>query len=211
MSKALIVGANGKIGRILVEKLNLQGTPFVAMVRSEEQAERLREKGIEVVVGDLEDPSDELLDGCDQLVFTAGSGAATGVDKTVLVDLWGACKMVDAARRCGIKQFIMVSGRNAGDPDKGAVKMKPYLIAKHFADRHLLESGVPSTILRPGRLLDEPAEGGFSSERPADPQAQVISREDVADLIVHCLQTPATIGRMAEVYRGSRAVDEIVG
>lgn len=210
MSKALIVGANGKIGRILVEKLNLQGTPLVAMVRSEEQAQRLREKGIEAVVGDLENPTDELLNGCDQLVFTAGSGASTGVDKTVLVDLWGACKMVDAAKRCGIKQFVMVSARNAGDPDNGPVAIKPYLVAKHFADQYLLESGVPSTVLRPGRLLDVPAEGGFTSERPADPDAQVISREGVADMIVHCLKTPATIGKIAELYRGTQSADDVI-
>jgi uncharacterized protein YbjT (DUF2867 family) len=53
--KVLVVGANGKIGRILVNKLqNDNDFQVRAMVRSVEQANELNERGVEAVVADLE-------------------------------------------------------------------------------------------------------------------------------------------------------------
>ncbi|WP_235045509.1 NAD(P)H-binding protein [Methylophaga lonarensis] len=59
----------------------------------------------------------------------------------------------------------MVSAQNAGDPDNGNPAIKHYNVCKHFADEYLQRSGVPFTILRPGRLTDEPATG--ISQQPA--------------------------------------------
>ncbi|GGB38741.1 hypothetical protein GCM10011409_15320 [Lentibacillus populi] len=46
---------------------------------------------------------------CDAVIFAAGSGGSTGADKTLLVDLDGAAKAVEAAEKQGIKRFIMIS------------------------------------------------------------------------------------------------------
>ena len=93
----LIIGAHGQIGQLLIKRLAANGEKPRAMIRNQQQAEAIRALGGEPVIADLEGDFSSALDGCDQVVFTAGSGGHTGPDKTVLIDLWGAIKAVDAA------------------------------------------------------------------------------------------------------------------
>lgn len=203
----LIIGANGQIGRLLVKQLAAAGDRPRAMIRDAAQADALGAMGAEPVVGDLEGQFAQALEGCDRVVFTAGSGGHTGADKTVLIDLWGAIRAVDAARQAGIRQFVMVSSRGAEDPDAGPGAARHYRICKHLADRHLINSGQPYTILRPGRLTDDPAEGRISTAWPSERDEQWITRADVADAIAHCLTTPATLGRIYPLFHGDQPID----
>ncbi len=94
MKKTLVIGAHGKIGQRLVALMVKQGMPVVAMIRDAAQKIEMEESGVETIVADLEQPlADELFKDIDKIVFSAGSGANTGADKTLLVDLWGACKL----------------------------------------------------------------------------------------------------------------------
>merc|ERR1711977_740468 len=94
--KVLIVGANGKIGTILSERLS-QEENFepLAMIRKEEQKEKFDQLGISTIQGDLSDSVEELekvVKKSDAVVFTAGSGGGTGAEKTLEIDLDGAVK-----------------------------------------------------------------------------------------------------------------------
>lgn len=200
MTKTLVIGAGGQIGRLVVDKLAAQQHAVVAMVRDRSQVSFA--DSVEVVEADLEGAFALAFRGCTKVVFTAGSGAKTGADKTLLVDLWGAKRAIDLAREARVEQFVMVSARNAGDPDNGPVAIKPYLVAKHFADECLIASGVPYTILRPGRLTDEPATGRVSTQRPSDPADQIITRADTADAIVESLTNRRALGQVVELYQG---------
>ena len=67
-----------------------------------------------------------------------GSGGSTGADKTIIVDLDGAIKTIGASKQANVKHYIMVSTYDARrerfDPSGD---LKPYTIAKHYADEHL--------------------------------------------------------------------------
>lgn len=209
MDKTLVIGANGQIGKQLIGLMALAKMPVRAMIRSQEQALDLERLGAEIIIADLEQAlPDEAFADCDKVVFTAGSGGKTGADKTILIDLWGAVKAVDMAKKHKIKQFVMVSSRDAGDPENGTPAIKHYNICKHFADKHLLESGVPFTILRPGRLTDQAATGLITTKRPADKDAQVISRADVAACIVQCLDHSEAVNQLDEIYNGDTPIAE---
>lgn len=207
MTRTLVIGANGQIGRKLVAAMADNGLAVNAMVRNSEHDQRLEKLGVHIVLGDLEQGIPELaFEGVDRVVFTAGSGGHTGPDKTILIDLWGACKVIDLAVRHKVKQFVMVSSRDAGDPDRGGDAIKPYNVCKHFADRALIDSGVPYTILRPGRLTDEAGTRRVTTTRPQDRDAQAIPREDVAACILHCLTHDDTLNRIYELYEGVEPV-----
>ncbi|MCX4188020.1 SDR family oxidoreductase [Methylophaga sp. OBS4] len=209
MDKTLVIGAHGQIGKLLIKLMTQQHLPVKAMVRRPEQKAEMEKLGAEAVIGDLEqDLPDEAFADCDKVVFTAGSGGKTGADKTILVDLWGACKAVDKAKQHHIKQFVMVSSRDAGDPEQGTPAIKHYNICKHFADKHLLESGLHYTILRPGRLTDEPATGLITTKRPTNKDEQIISRSDVAACIVQCLDHSEAINQLDEIYQGDIPIKE---
>ena len=209
MAITLVIGANGQIGQLLVKRMCEQQQPVRVMLRSVEQTEYFQQLGAEVVIADLEQPlPDAAFTGCDKVVFTAGSGSKTGADKTILVDLWGACKAIEMALKHGVKQFIMVSAQNAGDPDNGNPAIKHYNVCKHFADQYLLGSGLPFTILRPGRLTDAAATGKVNTQRPEDTNQCVISRADVAAVIAQCLTQETTINRIFELYQGDLPIDK---
>lgn len=67
--------------------------------------------------------------GCDAIVFTAGSGGKTGDDKTLLIDLDGAGKTIEAAEKAGIDRFIMVSAIQANNRDNWHHNILPYYAA----------------------------------------------------------------------------------
>jgi len=204
-SRVLIIGANGGIGRRLIPRLVDAGHHAIGMVRSETQFDRVREAGGEPRLGDLEGAFASALEGVDAAVFTAGSGGGTGWDKTIMVDLWGAARAVDACVDSGVDRFIMISSRGAADPQEGREPLRPYLVAKYFADRHLRQSGLNETILRPTRLTDESGTGRVNTVE-GDP----IPRADVAQAAVACLQDPSTVGHAIELYRGETPIQEAV-
>ncbi len=74
----LVIGANGQIGKQFCALAKEAGTPIKAMIRNEEQATWFQERGIRTVVGDLEGEMEHAFEGCDQVVFTAGSGPLPG-------------------------------------------------------------------------------------------------------------------------------------
>ncbi|HET8807420.1 MAG TPA: SDR family oxidoreductase [Methylophaga sp.] len=209
MAKTLVIGANGQIGKLLVSLMAEQQQPVRAMIRKPEQADYFQKMGVEVIIADLEQPlSDEAFHDCDKVVFTAGSGSKTGADKTILVDLWGACKAVEMAVKHKVTQFIMVSAQNAGDPENGNPAIKHYNVCKHFADQYLLGSGLPFTILRPGKLIDAPATGKISTQRSEDKTQRFISRADVAQCISHCLTHDNTINHIIPLYQGDLMIKD---
>jgi uncharacterized protein YbjT (DUF2867 family) len=194
--RTLIIGANGKVGRLLVPLLVDAGHTVRAMVRDEAQAPAQRELGAEPLVADLEGDFGHAVDGCDAVVFTAGSGGHTGADKTVAVDGLGAIRAVEEARDRGARRFVMVSSRGADDPDRSQA-IRHYLVAKGIADGFLQRSGLDYTILRPGRLTDDPPNGRIrTGERLGSGN---ITRADVAAAVVAALELDVTIGKTFEL------------
>lgn len=200
--KILVIGANGKIGRIFCRKASEEGWGVRAMVRDPEQAPLFEQLGVEPVVGDLEGEFADAFDGCDRVVFTAGSGGHTGGDKTLLIDLYGAIRAIEESERRGIDHFVMVSAMRAESPLAAPPAMRHYMVAKLLADERLAASAVASTTLRSGRLTDEPGSGRVRTRLEAGEGIE-ISRENVADCIAAALAAAAP--------RGARNVDLLDG
>ncbi|MCG1009639.1 SDR family oxidoreductase [Salinicoccus sp. ID82-1] len=188
----LVIGANGQIGRIVVDKLKESEHEPIAMVRKEAQAEAFQNKDVKTVLGDLEKDFSHAFEGVDAVVFTAGSGAHTGADKTILIDQEGAMESIDLAEKHGVEHFVMVSGMGVENPRAVEGKMRPYLHAKHRADQYLEQSGVPYTILRPGRLTDDAGKGAVNFyEYQGDVEYGEVPREDVASVLMEIINTKA--------------------
>lgn len=191
--RILVIGAAGQIGRHLCRLGSEAGLDIRAMIRDHRQAGDFDKMGCRPVVADLEKEFAECFDGVEQVVFTAGSGAKTGADKTLLVDLWGAWKSIAAARANQCQNFLMVSALRAADPDQGPEKIRHYLVAKHIADERLKESGLGYTILRPGRFHngEENHNAGMVTVHPSPEEAPWWThRENVARFALECLKNP---------------------
>ncbi|NYS78323.1 MULTISPECIES: SDR family oxidoreductase [Halomonadaceae] len=205
----LVIGANGQIGKQFCELAQKAGTPIKAMIRSEGQAAWFKEHGIDTVVADLEGEFEHAFDGCDQVVFTAGSGPHTGPDKTLMIDLFGAIRTADIAKQKGLSRYIMISAMRAEQPLDAPEKMRPYMAAKFAADAHLRNSRLPYVILKPGRLTDEAASQRFASslEEAGDNQ---ISRANVSHALLHAVQKPDLVNQEYLLLDGKRSIGEII-
>jgi uncharacterized protein YbjT (DUF2867 family) len=211
--KLLVIGANGKIGRKLVEACVSKEIPVRAMVRRAEQVAEFEQLGAEAVQGDLEGDFASAFQGCTTVVFTAGSGSATGADKTLLVDLFGSVRAVEAAERSGINYFIMVSSLKSDDPLRGPEKIRHYLIARHMADDRLLRSSMPHCVLRPARLVDDPASGRVTSKydpSDANNRATTISRGNVVEAILDVLARPLPTRTIVNLLDGETPIQRLL-
>ncbi|MFD2761261.1 SDR family oxidoreductase [Lentibacillus juripiscarius] len=207
----LVAGANGKIGQNIVKQLHNSDEHTVkAMVRKEEQAEELKKKGINAVIANLEGRKEAIrkaAKGCDAVIFTAGSGGSTGSDKTLLVDLDGAVKTIEAAGEAGADRFIMVSALQANNRDNWNEKIRHYYVAKHYADRVLQASGLNYTIVRPGGLLNDPGTGKVIASENLTERGSV-PREDVATTVVSSLTEENTYKRAFDLVSGEMEIGE---
>ncbi len=205
-----VIGANGGIGRRLLPRLHDVGHDPIGVVRDEEQFDSIREREGTPRLGDLEGTFASALKDVDAVVFTAGSGGSTGWDKTLMVDLWGARRVVDSCEEQDIDRYVMISARGAADPDTGYEPLRPYLVAKRCADDYLQQSDLAATILRPTTLTDEEGSGRISSAFAPAGGGPDVSRADVAAAVVACLDDDATIGHTIELYGGDTPVEEAV-
>ncbi len=206
--RVLVIGANGTTGRLLTEQLAASGHDVRGMIRSQDQADAVRERGGTPVIGDLEGELAPAFDDVEAVAFCAGSGGATGADATLRVDLHGAVRSIDVCRERDIARYVMLSSIQAGEPLGGAEKMRHYLAAKHAADRILLDSGLDATVVRPGGLTDDDGNGHIEIGVPTLPERGDIPRADVAATMLACLERPSTIGATFELISGPTPIAE---
>jgi uncharacterized protein YbjT (DUF2867 family) len=207
----VIAGGHGKIALHLERLLADSGHRVTALIRQRDHDNDVREAGAEPILCDLEQEDDlsHCLAGADAAVFAAGAGPGSGPERKRTVDLGGALKLIDAARRTGAKRYVIVSSIGADDPSGAPEQMRPYLEAKAEADKRVAESGLDWTIVRPGSLTDDPGTGLVTVTTDMSARGQV-PREDVARVLAAVLGDPSTIGKTFVVIGGDTPVDEAV-
>jgi uncharacterized protein YbjT (DUF2867 family) len=206
----VVAGGHGKIGQRLLRLLADRGDRARGLIRNPDQSGDLEQVGAEPVLCDLERQDDvaSCVEGADAIVFAAGAGPGSGPERKKTVDLGGAVKLIDAARRAGIRRYVMVSSIGADDPSRGSEQMRPYLEAKAEADRRLEESDLDYTIVRPGRLTDEPGTG-LVEAGPRVARGD-IPRDDVAATLVTVLDTDGAVGKSFNLVSGDTPVDDAI-
>ncbi|ALS78551.1 MULTISPECIES: SDR family oxidoreductase [Planococcus] len=207
--KVLVVGANGQIGRQFVKMLadSDKYTPK-AMIRKEEQISYFNGLGVESVLSSLEGSVEEITEAmkdCDAVVFAAGSGGKTGADQTLLIDLDGAAKTIEAAEQTGTERFLMISAINADKRQMWKEDMAHYYVAKHHADNILRASGLVYTIIRPGLLTNDAGTGKILAVE--DLESGQISREDVARVLLHSLDNEHVFNKTFAIISGEDDID----
>jgi nucleoside-diphosphate-sugar epimerase len=205
-----IAGAHGKIARRLARRLAARGDRVRGLIRNPDHASDLRADSSEPVVCDLEragvDEVAAAIAGADAVVFAAGAGPGSGAERKWAMDRDGAVKLLEAARSAGVERYVIVSAVGAEHPPDGEDVFSVYLRAKAEADRAVMKSDREWTIVRPGRLTDDPETGSVLIE--VDPVRGDISRDDVAAVLEAVLHEHRSVYLTLYVIAGVDPVED---
>jgi uncharacterized protein YbjT (DUF2867 family) len=204
----VVAGGHGKIAQRLLRLLAERGDRARGLIRNPDHAADLQEIGADPVVCDMEREDDlaPFVEGADAVVFAAGAGPGSGPERKRTVDLGAAVKLIEAAKSNGLSRYVLVSSVGADDPERGSEQMRPYLQAKHDADQALEASGLDYTIVRPGRLTDDPGTGRVRAG--PDIGYGEVPRDDVAATLLAALDEPVTVGKTFVLLSGDTPIDE---
>lgn len=203
--RVVIAGGHGQIARQLERLLAARGDEAVGIVRNSDHVGDLEQIGAEAAVLDLEkadvDDVVPVISGADAVVFAAGAGPRSGAARKHTVDRDAAVLLADAALAAGVRRYVMVSAINVdeADPDSDDV-FQVYLRAKADADAYVREQDLDWTIVRPGRLTDDPGTGQV--RLGPDVEYGSVPRADVAAVLLGVLDDPATAGKQFNLISG---------
>ncbi|PSQ12150.1 3-beta hydroxysteroid dehydrogenase [Halobacteriales archaeon QS_7_69_60] len=181
-----VAGASGGTGREVLRLLGGREPTVRALTRSAERRERLLAAGAdEVVVDDLLDPTDlrSPLEGVDVVLSAVGSGVA---------EVWSSGP-------------VMESALGVGDEPASALAttfnlfIGPVQRAKAEAEAALRAAPVRHTVLRPGALTNGSRIDDVTVAEPGAKLWGLVSRADVARLMVAAPTTPDAADRTFEV------------
>ncbi|MFI9203675.1 NAD(P)H-binding protein [Streptomyces sp. NPDC053048] len=215
--RIVIAGGHGQIALRLERLLAERGDEVAGIIRRPGQAGDLLAAGAEPVVCDLESATvadvARHLESADAAVFAAGAGPGSGIDRKDTVDRGAATLFADAAEAAGVRRLIVVSSMGAdSEPAEGTDPVfAAYLRAKGAADADIrARSGLDWTILRPGRLTNDPGTGRVTLS-PGSTGRGEVTRDDVAAVLAALLEDEwGALGLTLELIGGDTPVTEAV-
>lgn len=212
--RVVVVGAGGRTGRLVVEKLVAAGHSAVATIRNPRHMAAMVSLGAETVVLDLDlstGPDFQAqFKGADAIVFAAGSaaGEASALDRTGLV------KTARAAETVGVKRYLAIASIGASTGMKltgewNTEEMRDYYKQKRAGNKYLRETDLDWIILEPGGLTDGKPTGKVTITEAAIEEGQV-DRADVAEVVVALLESKKSSRRAFQLVGGKTPVGEAV-
>lgn len=162
--KALVTGANGFIGRFLVEELLRRGWAVRCFILEGERSDGHESEAVEVVTGDIcrKETLAAAVQGVDYIFHLAGVKTVWDEATYFRINVQGTKNLLHALLESGhrIRRFIFASSQAAAGPspdghpiteDEACRPLTAYGRSKRAAEEYLLAHShrVPITILRP--------------------------------------------------------------
>lgn len=222
ISKVFVAGASGGSGKKAVQQLTAKGLSVRAGVRNVEKAKAsdwAQAGKVDVVAADLTGSTESLVTAigdAEAVICAVGAGSAFDGKLFDEVDRKGVIKLIDAAKKAGVKKFvlqtsILTNGKAIGEGFNPIFlvlnAITGALDKKLESEKYLRASGLDYTIVRPGGLKnDPPSEVGnlvLQNEdtlraKKTDPGTG-ISRETVGAVLVEALFQSKASNRVVEI------------
>ena len=206
----LVIGSTGMVGSEVCRLLRSKDLPVRAMVRSTSDISKrnnLKDLGVQLVDADIRDKTSfpKILEGITTVITTVSSmpfSYVPGDNDIRKVDEEGMINLIDVAKKAGVKHFIYTSFSKNFDLDF------PLSNTKRKVEKHLQNSGMNYTILRPGCFMEVwlSAAVGFDAMNgkvnlcgDGTKPLAYISFKDVAKFSVECVSNPTAMNAIIEL------------
>jgi uncharacterized protein YbjT (DUF2867 family) len=143
----LVTGGTGFVGPHVVHALRAREITVRALVRNPARATRLAAWGVELVTGDVTDPTAvrAACEGVGRVIHLVAIIRGRPADfERVMAE--GTRNVVKAAQEAGVRRLVLASALGLDERSKDAV---PYFAAKWEMERAVRESGLEHVIFRP--------------------------------------------------------------
>ncbi|MBT9315958.1 SDR family oxidoreductase [Leptothoe spongobia] len=235
--QVLVTGATGRTGSLVAQKLQALTESFVVrgFARSSQKATELFGSTENFFFGSILEPDSltPALEGCDALVILTSAAPqmkpptqpgqrpeftfAPG-EMPEQIDYQGQINQIDAAKRAGVKQIVVV-GSMGGTDEKHFLNTMgngKILVWKRKAEQYLIDSGVDYTIIRAGGLLDQPggkrelvvSKDDVLLGNAPEGVTTSIPRADVAEVAVQALLESAARNKAFDVVSKPEATNQ---
>lgn len=212
----LLVGASGRLGKAVAERLLERGAQLRAGIR--DPSKRLPELSRAGAVPlDLRKPEtfSPALVGVQRVLTAAHGLTGRRRDSIAKVDIDGHKRLIDAAAKAGVMRFVYTSVYGAS-----ADHELPFMRAKVAVEHYLAASGLDHVILRPTAFLDLYAHDLIGAAVVAGKRVFLLGRgttrrnfvavADVAAAAVAALERDDLAGRTLEIGGSSNLSDREV-
>jgi len=205
----LVTGGTGFVGPHVVHALRARELPVRALVREPKRAARLAAWGVELVPGDITDPTSlrAACAGVDAVVHLVAVIKGSRADFERVME-HGTRNVVAAAQDAGVRRFLLASALGLDERTRDAV---PYFAAKWEMEQAVQGSGLEHVIFRPSFVFGR--DGGvlptfvrLARFAPVTPivgpgtqRLQPIWVEDVAAYFAEAIDLPAAANRTFEL------------
>jgi len=214
--KLTVFAATGGIGRQVLEQAVAAGHQVTAVVRNPDKLSV--SGGVRVVAADLADADPAVLESAVEGADAVLSGLGPRSRSEAGIASHGTRAIVQAMQATGVRRIVVVSAAPIStvpspgrpkpprhDPGEGFLMrhllspLAKALFREHYADLALMEdilreSGLDWTVIRPPRLTDKPLTGRYRTAYGRNLRGGVVvSRADVAQLMLRVLDQPQTI------------------
>jgi uncharacterized protein YbjT (DUF2867 family) len=205
----IVFGGNRATGLEIVKSLVARGEKVTVMVRPTSDTTELKQLGVSLVEGDAMNAEQTAKAAASAYYRAAVSTlGGAGPDSATRPDFTGNKNAVDAAKAAGIPRFVLVTVIGTGESKSAAPLFSRFVLRKVLplkeqAENYLVESGLKYTIIRPGGLLERPAEG--KSTLTEDPEKfSWMIRADLGKLTADTLYDGMTINKIYTAFDPTR-------
>ena len=190
----LIIGSTGTIGHELVKQALARSHAVTAFVRDPAKLQIVDQR-LTVTRGNAMDPAsiEQVMPGQDAVLSALGAGSKGGVRAT------GTRNIIEVMQKSGVRRLICLSSLGVGESHANLNFFWKYIMfglllrgafTDHVAqERHVKDSDLDWTIVRPGAYTDGERSGTYRHGFPATARdlKLKVSRADVADFMLNQL------------------------
>lgn len=218
MSKVILFGATGNLGKAIAKELIAQGYELTIVVRSETKAKSLKHLTDKYIVADVCNPKSiqNVCEGQDIVISALGKSVSVN-DKSKPtfrdVDLNANTSILEEAKKSGVKKFIYISAFQAE-----TMLHLEYFNVHHLFSERLKASGIDYSIIKPPAIfcafldmIDMAKKGKLINLGSGEHKTNPIYEGDLGKIIVESIkQHNVTIEAGGKKVYSRKELNEII-